>query len=98
MNWGLIKSIGFWGPLVSADKKLTQSNGDALPEVPLINSDVYWHEAQHPVSGAQLLGTFKIDEPIIFKVPIAVDTDIAVRTIGSWPSARKRRARSDNRP
>jgi hypothetical protein len=82
MDWGLIKSIGFWGPLVSADKKLTAPPGDGLPEVPLINSDVYWHEAQHPVSGAQLLGTFKIGEPIVFKVPIAADTDIALRTIG----------------
>jgi hypothetical protein len=51
----------------------------------LINSDIYWHDASNPVSAARLLGTFKMDRPIPFTLPLANDTDVALRPIGRGP-------------
>ena len=80
-GFGLIKPLRPRAAFANRDKLLTGLGGPGT-DVPLINSDVYYHEAHFPVSSARLLGTFKIDEPIYFKLALDHDTDVAIRTIG----------------
>src|SRR6516162_6411330 len=76
-DWGLFKAQDRWPAFV--DEKLTVAR-PAPP--PLAASDVYWHEAALPVSSAKLLGTFKIGEPVYFRLPMTATADVALRTVG----------------
>jgi hypothetical protein len=80
-GFGLIKPLRPRAAFANRDKLLVGLGGPGT-DVPLTNSDVYYHEAHFPVSSARLLGTFKLDEPIYFKLALDHDTDVAIRSIG----------------